>query len=150
MEALMNVVEREPVVIGTSALDTGLMPALPSPAVLPVKDTKKLAAEKLEGEKKDANDIYFADPVIGYLLGRIPDDEGLAEDVIQEHKTWKKCLDYIYEQARKMKKDGKCVAVRDDTVYEWAEDYYHRDDKDEEEKKKSDIWQNSSTFLGTS
>lgn len=26
-------------------------------------------------------------------------------------------------------------AVRDDIVYEWAEDYYHRDDKAEEEEK---------------
>ena len=41
---------------------------------------------------------------------------------------------YICSQARKQTK-GNCAAVRDDVVYEWAEDYYHKDDKDEEEKK---------------
>ena len=54
--------------------------------------------------------------------------------MVQEHKTWKKCVDYIYEQARKQAVGNK-AAVRDSEVYEWAEDYYHKDDKAEEEKK---------------
>ena len=58
----------------------------------------------------------------------------MAEDVAQEHKTWQKCFDYIYRQARQQA-HGNCAAVRDDVVYEWAEDYYHKDDKAEEEKK---------------
>ena len=33
-------------------------------------------------------------------------------------------------------RDGNCAAVRDDVVYEWAEDYFHLDDKAIEEKKK--------------
>ena len=61
----------------------------------------------------------------------------MAEDVLQNHKTWKKCFDYIYEQARKQK-SGNCAAVRDDVVYEWAEDYFHLDDKAVEEKKKKE------------
>lgn len=95
---------------------------------------KQGAKKKLEKELKDAKDSTFADPVIGYLLKRCEEDEGLAQDVLQEHKTWKKCFDYIYAQARKQSK-GNCAAVRDDVVYEWAEDYYHKDDKAEEEKK---------------
>ena len=45
-----------------------------------------------------------------------------------------KCYQYINEQARKQAKGNSC-AVRDDVVYEWAEDYYHKDDKAEEEEK---------------
>lgn len=95
---------------------------------------KQKAKEKLEKELKEAKDKNFAEPIIAYLLKRCEEDKGLAQDVVQEHKTWKKCFDYIYEKARKQAK-GNYAAVRDDVVYEWAEDYYHRDDKAEEEKK---------------
>lgn len=100
----------------------------------PVEDFKKRACEKLRDEQKKADNKQFAEPVINYLLKRCWEDNGLAQDVMQEHKTWKKCFDYIYSQARKQAK-GNTAAVRDDVVYEWAEDYYHKDDKAEEEKK---------------
>lgn len=95
---------------------------------------KRQAEEKLKREMAAAKDKSFAEPIIGYLLRRCQEDEGLAQDVAQEHKTWQKCFDYIYSQARKQTK-GICAAVRDEVVYEWAEDYYHKDDKAEEEKK---------------
>ena len=95
---------------------------------------KQMAKEKLEKEMKADKDKTFAEPVIVYLLKRCEDDLGLAQDVVQEHKTWKKCLDYIYGQARKQATENRAV-VRNDVVYEWAEDYYHKDDKAEEEKK---------------
>lgn len=98
------------------------------------RPAKQLAEEKLKKELAAAKDKSFADPIIGYLLERCREDEGLAEDVVQDHKTWQKCFDYIYSQARKQTQ-GNCAAVRDDVVYEWAEDYYHKDDKAEEEKK---------------
>lgn len=95
---------------------------------------KQSAKEKLEKELKGDKDKTFAEPVIAYLLGRCAEDEGLSLDVVQEHKTWKKCVDYIYEQARKQAVGNK-AAIRDEVVYEWAEDYYHKDDKAEEEEK---------------
>ena len=95
---------------------------------------KRQAQRKLEKELKSDKDKNFAEPVIGYLLGRCAEDDGLSQDVIQEHKTWKKCIDYIYEQARKQAVGNK-AAIRDDVVCEWAEDYYHKDDKAEEAEK---------------
>lgn len=83
---------------------------------------KQKAKEKLEEEKKKATQKNFADPVITYLLKRCEEDQGLAEDVMQEEKTWKKCFDYIVEQARKQS-NGRSTAVEDRVVYEWAEDY---------------------------
>ncbi len=97
------------------------------------RPAKQQAEEKLKKELAAVKDKSFAEPIIGYLLERCREDEGLAEDVAQEHKTWQKCFDYIYSQARKQAK-GNCVAVRDDVVYEWAEDYYHKDDKEEDKK----------------
>lgn len=95
---------------------------------------KKKAVEKLEKEKVSAKDKNFAEPILGYLIRRCKEDRGLADDVLQEHKTWKKCFEYIFGKARKQA-SGNCAAIRDEVVYEWAEDYYHRDDKADEEKK---------------
>ncbi len=102
---------------------------------------KRKAKEKLEKELKAAKDKNFADPIIGHLLERCEEDEGLAQDVAQDHKAWKKCLGYIYGKARKQAAGNRAAArddgvfVPDDVVFEWAEDYYHEDDKAEEEKK---------------
>lgn len=99
------------------------------------KPFKIRAKEKLEEELKKAKDKSFAEPVMEYLLKRCTEDDGLAEDVCQKHKTWEKCFKYIYESARKLAKGSNSCAVRNDVVYEWAEDYYHMDDKAEEEKR---------------
>lgn len=98
-----------------------------------VRPVKQQAEEKLKKDMAAAKDKSFAEPIIGYLLKRCKEDEGLAEDVVQEHKTWEKCIGYIYGQAKKQS-EGNCAAIREEVVYEWAEDYYHKDDKAEEEK----------------
>lgn len=113
---------------GNRALDEGAEPEAKTSA-------KQAAKEKLEKELEGDKDKSFAEPVIGYLIGRCAEDEGLSQDVVQEHKTWKKCIDYIYEKARKQSVGNNKAAIRDDVVYEWAEDYYHKDDKAEEAEK---------------
>lgn len=92
------------------------------------------ATTKLQEELKKAKEKEFAEPVIEYLIERCKDSESLAADICQDHKTWEKCYQYIYESARK-KLSGKSGPVRSDIVFEWAEDYYRKDDKAEEEKK---------------
>ena len=59
------------------------------------KPVKQKAREKLEAEKKKATQKNFADPIIAYLMKRCEEDQGLAEDVMQEGKTWNKCFSYI-------------------------------------------------------
>lgn len=101
------------------------------------KLVKQKARKKLEAEKKKATQKNFADSVIAYLLKRCEEDQGLAEDVMQEGKTWNKCFNYIVEQARKQS-NGRSTAVEDQVVYEWAEDYYHKYEKPETVKKEKD------------
>lgn len=97
---------------------------------------KDRAKKKLEKELKKAKDKSFAEPVIGYLIKRCEEDEGVSQDVMQEHKAWEKCYAYIFSEAQKSAQKGaRSCAVRDNVVYEWAEDYYHKDDKAEEERK---------------
>lgn len=101
------------------------------------KPVKQKAREKLEAEKKKATQKNFAEPIITYLMKRCEEDQGLAEDVMQEGKTWSKCFNYIVEQARKQS-NGRSTAVEDRVVYEWAEDYYHKYEKPETAKKEKD------------
>lgn len=101
------------------------------------KPVKQKAREKLEAEKKKATQKNFADPVITYLMKRCEEDQGIAEDVMQEGKTWNKCFNYIVEQARKQS-NGRSTAVEDRVVYEWAEDYYHKEEKPESVQKEND------------
>ena len=99
------------------------------------KPVKQKAREKLEAEKKKATQKNFADPVITYLMKRCEEDQGFAEDVMQEGKTWNKCFSYIVEQARKQS-NGRSTAVEDRVVYEWAEDYYHKYENRKPPKRK--------------
>lgn len=92
------------------------------------------AETKLKAELKNAKQKDFAESIIGYLIERCRESESLAADICQDHKTWKKCYDYIMANARK-KLNNISGPVRSDIVLEWAEDYYHLDDKAEEEKR---------------
>lgn len=92
------------------------------------------ATTKLQEELKKAKEKEFAEPVIEYLIERCKESESLAADICQDHKTWEKCYKYIYESAR-TKLSGQSGPVRSDVVFEWAEDYYRKDDKAEEEKR---------------
>ena len=98
-------------------------------------DLKEKAKQKLEQELKESSNKGFAEPVINYLQTRIQESNALAADICQEHKSCGRCLNYIYEKARE-ELSGKNGAIRDDVVYEWAEDYYHKDDKEVEKELK--------------
>lgn len=96
------------------------------------------ALKKLESQfnaEKDPVRKQFAKPVLEYMKKRCQEDEGLCRDVLQEHKTWNDCYSYITATARKHIK-GNAGAVLDQTVYEWAEDYFRKDDKAEAEERK--------------
>ncbi|MCD8150558.1 MAG: PcfK-like family protein [Clostridiales bacterium] len=99
-------------------------------------DAVKKAVEKLQAELAAASDKEkpFAEPCIEYLIKRCGESQSLAEDICQQHKTWKKCYGYIFSKAKTCL-GGNSGPVRSDTVFEWVEDYYHLDDKAQEEKK---------------
>ncbi len=131
--------------MGTASLAdavTGNIPA-PTPEEIEIAekanagDVQAKAKQKLDDELKSAGNKAFAIPIMTYLKKRCDEDPGMAEDILQEHKTWKKCFDYIHEKARGYA-SGSCVAVPDNVVYEWSEDYFRLDDKALEEKKKKE------------
>lgn len=79
--------------------------------------------------------------LIRYIMKRCIESESLCEDVSQEHKTWERCMKYVFAEAKKYAKNtgsGQMACVPDETVYEWAEDYYRLDDKEAIEKEIAD------------
>ena len=95
------------------------------------------AIEKLNQELAGKDVSQEKRAIIQHLITRCGDDEGLSQDVMQEHKTYEKCYKFIEKKAREKAKDG-CAMIEDRQVYEWAEDYYHVDDAAEEAKKKAE------------
>lgn len=102
-----------------------------------VVNVAEQAIQKLEKELA-ANKEPYAQAIINYLIGRVKESNSLAMDVMQEHKTWSRCWDYIYSKASKAPRKGNCAAIEDKVVFEWAEDYYIKDDKAEAEKAAAD------------
>ena len=88
------------------------------------KSSQQLAVEKLQDELKKAKNKAFAEPIIEHLIKRCQEDAGFAEDVLGEKKTYVNCDAYIYSLAKKEAGNSRQVAIRNDTVFEWAEDYY--------------------------
>lgn len=131
--------------MGTASLVDAVTGNIPAPTPEEIETAKKAnagdvvakAKQKLEEEVKKAKDKEFADPIIRHLLKRCEEDPGMAEDILQAHKTWLKCFAHIRGEAKK-RADGNCAVIRDDLVYEWAEDYFRMDDKALEEKKEKE------------
>lgn len=106
-------------------------------AEVPAGDVKAKAISKLDSEflsLKKESDKKFAKPCIDYLKKRCEEDSAICEDILQEHKTWQKCYDYVYGQAKK-ELNNTSGPVWHETVFEWVEDYFHLDDKAIEEQK---------------
>lgn len=126
-----------------AASDEGSVKETPGDAVaekaaeVPAGDVKAKAISKLDSEflsLKKESDKKFAKPCIDYLKKRCEEDLAICEDILQEHKTWQKCYDYVYGQAKK-ELNNTSGPVWHETVFEWVEDYFHLDDKAIEEQK---------------
>lgn len=102
-----------------------------------VVNVAKQAVKKLERELASNKEPY-EQAIINYLIGRVKESNSLATDVIQPHKTWERCWKYIYSKASKAPRKDNCAIIEDKVVFEWAEDYYIKDDKAEAEKEAAD------------
>jgi len=81
------------------------------------------AVDKLNEELKKSKNKEYAKMIIDYLIGRCKEDAGFGDDVLRKEKTFDGCFSYIKDKARSKAVNG-CAAIKDETVYEWAEDYY--------------------------
>lgn len=85
------------------------------------KALKKLD-EKVADRVLKASDFLY--PTIEYLKGRAREDESMAEDILDKNKSMNECCTYIFCKARKRLPVENGVWIKNETIYEWAEDYW--------------------------
>lgn len=101
---------------------------------------------KLAEELRILDDVLFAD-IIGTYVCRKSSDAVYGAQVLKRHKTLQKCLDYILGKAYALaeEKRGKStalhgqqcgVAMTDEQVFQWVDDYYALDDEKQEAEKR--------------
>lgn len=71
-----------------------------------------------------------------YLDSQLDTNDALANAVLLESKTLKKCYEYIVAKAKEEAPKGSSSACYDDaTVYSWAIDYYLKPEEEEKPKE---------------
>lgn len=90
------------------------------------------AAQKLKSEiSKDQNEATLQGFLVKRMIAFMAMDPSFAHLVLQEGKTLKKCVEYIYEEAKKefMRQNGGkgqngCLPLWHDVVLEMGRAYY--------------------------
>lgn len=92
------------------------------------------ARSKLMDEMLEINDPMFGNIIGGYLLQRCK-DRNAEQQILKRHKTLQRCIEYLMEQAYGTADESDVkthknvsVAVADDMVFGWVNDYYASDD----------------------
>lgn len=66
-------------------------------------------------------------PVIDFINSS---GEELKSMVLLNHKSWKRCFDYMSDKAKEMRvNNASCVCVADATVFGWIKEYFELDDR---------------------
>ena len=106
--------------------------------------TYETARSKLLDEMGLLNDPQFGDVIGQYLLENCGDSE-FSRQILQNHKSLQRCIEYLMKKAQEMVTDEEghqprkaCVAVSQDMVYQWAEEYYELDDLEQVKKAEAE------------
>ncbi len=91
----------------------------------------KSAKEKIEKQFKELKQRSTApaEPISKYLTKKLEGNQELEVQIMQSHKTFKKCLDYVIGKARKYL-NGSNGYIEDETVYKWSTEYFALDDEE--------------------
>jgi len=74
--------------------------------------------------------------IIEYISEKCTADADYNALVLQPHKSWKRCYDFIFDKARKKAAGKNSCYVSDRTVFGWIDEYFKKDDKAEVEAEK--------------
>lgn len=65
--------------------------------------------------------------ICDYLIKESLLDDTLANVIISQKKSFKKCYEFIYDKARAYQNKERCACIDDETVYLWAKEFYLND-----------------------
>ena len=83
--------------------------------------------------------MVFVKTTDEFIRRRMKESKAFCEDLLQPEKSYTTCGKIVKDKARKQAQNGM-ACIEDMTVFEWIEDYIHRDEAKaaEEEKKKAE------------
>lgn len=91
-----------------------------------------------KAKEKESEEMMKAQmaPIIEYITQKCEDDSEYNALVLQDHKTWENCYEFMMDKAQKMAASGSTgILVEGSTILKWIDEYYHLDDKAQAEKK---------------
>lgn len=101
-----------------------------------IKD--EVEAEYKAAKGKEVEDVMRNQmtPIVQYVSGKCEEDPDYNALVIQDHKTWKRCYQFMMKKAQEMAAKGSTgLLVEGNTILKWIDEYYKLDDKKQAEKE---------------
>lgn len=107
-------------------------------------------SEKLREEMLVLDDKYFASVIAWHIIHKCEEDGKLGEMVLKKHKSLQRCMDFITGKAfaiatEQAKQKGleevqrnTGLALTQNEVFPWAEEYYRSDDEETVKKKETE------------
>lgn len=107
-----------------------------------IRDEAEAEYQAAKDEKSKAMIKAKMDEVVKYVSEKCETDPEYNALVIQEHKSWKRCDQFMLEEAKKIALAGSPgMLVEGSTIFAWMDEYYQADDlekikAEEEEARK--------------
>lgn len=118
---------------------------------VPVSDREfRTYSEKLREEMLALDDKYLASVIAWHIMRKCEEDGELGEMVLKKHKSLQRCMDFITgkafeiatDQAKQKGLEGvqrnTGLALTQNEVFPWAEEYYRSDDEETVKKKETE------------
>lgn len=95
--------------------------------------------EKLiKSVKTGKNKFLFIKATDDHLRQRLKESDALCQDLLQEGKDFEEMAKYVTDHAKKEAGKSSSIGIDNETVWEWMEDYIHRDEAAIQAKKKKE------------
>lgn len=94
-----------------------------------IRDEAEVEYQEAKGEKAKALIKAKMEKVVKYISEKCKADPEYNALVIQDHKTWKRCEQFMLEKVKKAACAQYGMMMVDDSIcFEWMDEYYQADD----------------------
>ena len=94
-----------------------------------IRDEAEEEYKEAKNEEEEALTKALMEQIIKYVTEKCETDPDYNALVIQEHKTWERCYQFMSEKAQKMAPTRRRgMLVEGSTIFAWMDEYYQADD----------------------
>ena len=84
--------------------------------------------------------FLFGKETDAWLRKRFAESDALCQDMLQDGKNLTVCGEYVTDLAKKKANKQSGVCIDNETVFEWIEDYIHRDEAAIKAQKQKELY----------